>query len=711
MQFLSRCFAALLLLAVAACGGGGGSAGTPGLGGGGSTATPKISVSLSTSTVTAAAPATVTATLVDAAGVPIAGQVVTFASTGGLGRFSAPTALTNASGVATVILSPANATGSGADTVTATVSLASGVITGSIGYQLTATNVTIASFVSDVSTIAAYGQTQLTVTLAGHQAGTPVNVVLSSSCVTKKLATLTPEAVTTSTGTATFTYRDAGCGSFDAIDGLQASVTGTAATASIQLTLTAPTVSSMSFVSASPAVIFLKGSGFVENSNVTFQVRDANGAGVPNRRVVLEPTTLAGGLLIDGGSVPVSKLTDSEGKVLVRVNAGTVPTPVRVRATLEGSAISTVSSNLSIAVGLPSQNNFSMAIGTFNMEGYNVDGMPNTFTIIASDRLGNPVPDGTAINFVTESGQVQSSRTSATGADGLSRAVANFQSASPRPVDGRYTVVAYALGEESFLDANGNNVFDEGEDYQDLGDVFIDRLYNGTYNALEDQFISLTTGGTAACREATSPLLQLGLSSPSRSRSQAGAALSTCTTGWGRAYVRRAMQGVLSTSAARPMYGTALPANGRVPDVASCPSPIKLIKDIDTSDHGYTAADAKIERNYFPFGSVWLANMPKTSVIYLLGSDANPIAFNPMPAGTVVTAVATRGLAATVDGGTPIANSLSPTGVAIGYGFDDVTTSGTITVSFTTPGGPGVGKLTTSFSQFVTMQDVGVPCP
>ena len=408
MNFLLRCFSALLLMAVAACGGGGGSAGTPILGGGGSNAQPKMTIELSTSTVTAATPATVKARLVDTTGAPVPGSVVTFATLGGLGVFSASTALTDASGIATVTLQPRTATATGADTATATATVSGVEASASLGFQLTATNVTIASFVSDLSTISAYGQTALTVRLAGHTPGTPVNVTMSSACVTKGLASLTPPtAVSTSTGSATFTYRDLGCGSFDAIDGLQASIGGTAATANLQLALTAPTVSSLSFVSASPEVIFLRGSGFTENSNVVFQVRDANGGGVPNRRVLLEPTTLAGGLLVDGGSVPVTKLSDSEGKVLVRVNAGTVPTPVRIRATLEGSTISTVSSNLSIAVGLPSQNNFSMSQGTFNIEGNNIDGVSNTYMIIASDRLGNPVPDGTAINFVTEGGQVQ----------------------------------------------------------------------------------------------------------------------------------------------------------------------------------------------------------------------------------------------------------------------------------------------------------------
>ena len=236
MNFLLRCLSALMLLTLAACGGGGSSSGEPGLGGGGTDAQPTITLTLSTSTVTASAPAVVTAKLLTAGGAPMPGQVITFSTTGGLGAFSSNTALTDASGVATVTLSPQAATVSGADSAVATATIGTAIVTASQGFQLTATNVTIASFTADVGTVAAYGQTALTVTLAGSQAGTPVNISLSSACVQKKLATLTPVSVSTSTGSAIFTYRDAGCGAFDAIDGVQASITGTSVTASLQLT-------------------------------------------------------------------------------------------------------------------------------------------------------------------------------------------------------------------------------------------------------------------------------------------------------------------------------------------------------------------------------------------------------------------------------------------------------------------------------------------
>jgi hypothetical protein len=116
--------------------------------------------------------------------------------------------------------------------------------------------------------------------------------------------------------------------------------------------------------------------------------------------------TLTGGVLMEGGTADVVRASDALGRVTVRVNSGTLPTPVRVSATIVGSAITTVSSNLSVAVGLPSQINFSLSQGIRNIEGYNIDGTPNTYQIIAADRSGNPIPEGTSINFVAEGGQV-----------------------------------------------------------------------------------------------------------------------------------------------------------------------------------------------------------------------------------------------------------------------------------------------------------------
>ncbi len=709
MTIFKRLIAMMALLTLAACGGGG-DGGSPyggpgagaggGGGGGGETAQPTLTVSVAPSTVTAAAPGTVTARLTSSTGAGVAGQVVEFSTGAGLGRLSAPSALTGADGVATVTVSPITANTTGADLVRATTTVNTTVLTGTAGFQLTATDVTIASFSADIGTgtLSAYGQTTLTVALSAAAQGTPVTVNLTSECVSQGKATLTPATATTTTGTANFVFRDEGCGA-NVSDRLTATVAGSATGPTpLTLTLTQPTVASISFVSASPDTIFLRGSGFVENSTVTFRVLDAAGNGVRGQTVSLRPTTFAGDLRVDDATEAqfaagaiyengIPKETDANGNVVVRVNSGTVPTPVRIRATLNlnGSEIATVSSTLAVAVGLPSQLNFSLSQGTRNIEGYDIDGTANTYTIIASDRLGNPVPDGTAINYVTEGGQVQAIRFTQT-AGGLSSAVANFQTSSPRPVDGRVTVLAYALGEKSFLDLNGDNVFTTAELFQDLGNPFLDRLFNGRYTPATDQFIEQSPTGTSTCAASTG-LLATDRSMPS----QPG----TCTGDWGRAYVRRAIETVFSTSTARPLWGESWPVGAAA---TSCPSSLVLIRENAGSQTAYDeTTDAARTRSLFSFGSTGLYNQGRTGVISFFVADANPVAFNPMAAGTTISVTATQGMTASVAGGSPVPSTNTPSSASINYSFADGTDSGTITVTFRSPSGLG-----TAYSQFVS---------
>lgn len=673
---------------LAACGGGGGSsAGTPVVGPDAGASSPTatdsatVSLKLSSTTVTAGAPATVTVTVVNKSGAAIPGLVVKFSTDANLGAFSASSALTDANGTASVVLSPAASTTAGADTLRATVTYGGTDYSGTTGFQLTATNVTIASFTSDVpsgTSLSAYGQANLTVSLAGTSATTPVNVVLTSSCVTAGKGTITPSNVTTSTGKATFTFRDGGCGAVATSENLQVSVTGTSLTQSLSLPVASPNASSIGFVSASPNSIYLRGSGYVESADVTFQVKDAANNGLPNQTVVLEPSVLVGGLTLDGQTAAVTKITDSNGNVIVRVNSGTVPTPVRIKATLQGNnTISTVSSALAIAVGLPSQLNFSFAQGTRNIEGYDIQGTANTYTIIASDRLGNPVPNGTAINFIAEAGQIEAIKQSALNGSGIATATANAVSASPVPKDGRVTVLAYALGEESFLDTNGDNVYNDGseagkpkEDFQDLGDVFLDRKYDNYFNATDDQFVPLGTGDSKACVAATSPLLATDVSIPMKP--------GTCSQTWGRAHVRRALQTIYSTSAAYPLWGTSWPDNA-VGVGGVCANSSTL-----TTTYVNDVAQQAV---FKPVVGTQLYGMPSGAALTLIAADANTVAYNPMAAGTAISVTATDGMSVSVLGGTPVPSTSTPSGVSLSYKFDDKTDEGTMTISFRSPSG------------------------
>jgi len=652
-----------------------------------------FTLSLSTQTITAAVPATVTATLTSASGAPISGQVVRFSTTSGLGTFSATSALTNSSGVATTTMYPSNSSVAGADSVSAAVTASGAALSASAGFQVNATAVTIASFTSDVpssAALAAYGQANLSLALSGTVATTPVNVSVTSQCVASSKATVTPASLSTTTGTATFTYLDKGCGAFQTTDTV--TVTAGNNTQTLSIPLTSPTVATMTFVSASPATLFLSTSGSSPQSSiVTFQLSDQNGTGVPNKSVTLQPTTTIGGLTMDGQSGAVTKLTNSLGQVSVQINSGTVPTPVRVVATYtppSGAAISSSSSNLSIAVGLPSQARFSLSQKYFSIEGYSVDLTPNTYNIFAADRLGNPVPTSTAFNLVNTVGQVLTQPTS-----GASTAISTVSvaaaSGGQRPFqwDGRVTTLAYAVGEMAFLDANGNNKYDAGEDYQDLGDPYLDPKFRGFYTAGLQTF---PFGNTSACPTPTSPDYILydelsGSVSTSYVKPGVPAAPGTCRGSWGQSFVRSAVQTVWSTSASRPSWGPTLPvgATGTVyaASAGSCPYLRSLL-----TGYSPNAAGTPVMGSFYDLDGTSLYNVSSGSVSFYV-ADANPYAYNPMANGTTISVASSPSAAmntAVVANGT-VGNSLTPTPVTITYAFNVGYTKGTLLFTIISP--------------------------
>ena len=648
-------------------------------------ALPTLDLALSSTSISAAAPATVTATLKDAAGAAIAGQVVTFGVVRALASTNVATALTDGLGRAVAVLSPSGPTNAGADEVTARASVAGTSLQATKGFQVQATNITISAFSSAVPSLSAYGQTSLTIGLLGASVGSPVQVGLISACASIGKATVSPSTFTATTNSVTVQYKDNGCGAIQASDQLQATITGTATSSSLTLPIAAPSVSSLAFIQASPETIFLRGSGFAEASVVTFEVRDAAGNTLPNRNVVARLLTLTGGVTMEGGVADVTRTSDAQGRVFIRVNSGTLPTPVRLSATLEGTNISTVSSNLSVAIGLPSQLNFSLSQGTRNIEGYNIDGTPNTYQIIAADRNGNPVPAGTSINFVTEGGQIEAIKQTQL-LSGIARTTANFVSSEPRPIDGRVTITSYALGEESFIDLNGNNTKDAGEPFQDLGNIFKDRLFDGIFDPTVDEYIPLAINNSTACAVPGHPLLALDPSIPSMP--------GTCDGVWsgaGQVYVRRAAETVLSTSAARPLWADTSGLN------ATCRKVTLQIGSAVSNTAVFTSAGS----------DSWYGG--RAGTLSFVAADANPgkpnpanglfnpaagfpyPRLNPLAAGTTVTAISpTNGVTVTVGGGSPVPNTSEAGAVTVAYSFSASSPSiGVVFVTFTSPSGLG----------------------
>src|SRR5260221_10232724 len=105
--------------------------------------------------------------------------------------------------------------------------------------------------------------------------------------------------------------------------------------------------------------------------------------------------------------------------------------------------------------------------------------MQTAVTARLSDRFQNPVPDGTAVTFHTLGGKIGAQCTTATPPMESGVCSVNITSQAYRPVDGRVPILAMAIGEESFTDANGNGAFDVGEAFFDTSEAFEDDSQSG----------------------------------------------------------------------------------------------------------------------------------------------------------------------------------------------------------------------------------------
>ena len=515
-RFSAAFFLATALVLLAGCGSGGAggtptSSGTPGAtGSGGTTGTDGTTAAAATITfaltnaagatvnsISTGAPATVKATVKDATGAVVPNTVVTFSTDATLATITptAATALTDATGIATVSMDPASLTASGAGTLTATaqVGTPATAVTGSIGFSVGASAITITAPTLGVgaTALSAFGTTSITVTVSsgGVAVTTPQNVTFASPCASSGKAVVST-GVATVAGVATGSYRDNGCAGSDAITATVAGVTSAPTT----LTITPPTVGSIQFVSATPDTIFLKGTGGLETSQVQFKVVDAGGNPMSGRTVTFGLSTTVGGITLT--PTPSTATSDANGLVITNVNSGTVSTPVRVTASTPGasagSTLTTQSSGLTITTGIPAQDSFSLSATKLNPEFRDVDGNTTVLTVRLADHFRNPVPDGTVVNFTTEGGSIVGSCQTAAGA-----CSSTMTSQAPRPTNGRVTVLAYAVGEEGFIDANGNGVadlspnemFDINGVSTDMPEAFRDDNESGAFDAATETYI------------------------------------------------------------------------------------------------------------------------------------------------------------------------------------------------------------------------------
>ncbi len=462
---------------------------------------------LSTLAISAAGVTTARALVLDAASAPVAGKLVSFSGDAAIIKFISPASgqvLTDANGIASVRVGPANISATGAGTLTAASSVGGVSVTGTMDYQLSAANVALNNLNLGAANVAAYGNRAVSVsaTINGaNSSAVPVQVSFVASCGTVSPALISTDGA--GTASTTYTAGDPNCAGSNVT--ITASSPG-ASSVSGSLAVSPTVGTNLLFVSAEPALIYLTGSVGATQAIVSFKVVDASGNPLQNQSVQLALSNTATGTTLGtlGENKTVTLTSNALGVVAVPVFSGTVPSSLQVNAVLKANPGVTTNSNiLTVASGRPVPSRISLMVKNLAIEGQVLDGSTTPVTVYMADRQGNPVPDGTNVNFVSSGGTMIPASCVVTG--GASSCSVAIRSGNPRPMGGggqkagRVAILAYVSGEEDFVDANGNNVYDPGEGFTDLGNAYRDDNENGQWD-LGEFFVpragsSTCTGG------------------------------------------------------------------------------------------------------------------------------------------------------------------------------------------------------------------------
>lgn len=520
MNILKYVMGLVVVAALAACGGGGGSAGTVSGGSGGTSGTGTSGTGGTTTTTSAPA---ITLSIVDttgamvtsnsigsgalfyaqavvknAAGTVVANKLVTFSTASTVATLAHASVLTDTNGVAIVQISPVSLTGNAGNLV-ASATVDGVAVSSDLDYQTSAANVSLTNMAATPTSISALQSSAVTVEgrVNGVLAGSSVVTVnFSASCGSFSPAS----ASTNSAGLVSTTYQSAVTCSGNVV--LTAQATG-ASPVTTSVAVAAAQPANVVFSSATvPLMVTSAAASGLKQSSLKFQVLDSSGSGMSGQAVSisLSPSTISSGVTFSVGGVATTTAqtvtTDSSGFASVTVSSGGLPTPVVVTAALVSNpTVQASSSGIAVTSGRATQNAASLSATKLSIEGFNVDGVQTTLTMRVADRQGNPVPAGAVVNFVASHGLVQGS----CAVDAFSQCTVTYTSQGLRPANGRAVILAYMDGEESFIDLNGDNIWQSGETFYDVGTLYRDDNENGVYDAATEQTYPGGSVGSSSC--------------------------------------------------------------------------------------------------------------------------------------------------------------------------------------------------------------------
>ncbi len=317
-----------------------------------------------------------------------------------------------------------------------------------------------------------------------------------------------------------------------------ATIIATSGLASHTLTLTVQpgSAGTIEVSNIEPKVIGILGSGVTQTTTIDFLIKDSLGNPVVDGTPVqfsLGQTTLHGGesLSTEGNSGTEATGSTNNGLVSVTLKSGAVAGTIDVIGSVQtdNTMISTAA-RVTIVGGLPDAEHLALAVQFHNIAGGVTLGLLNNITAYVGDRFGNIVPDGTSVSFITEGGTIGQSIGGGafTTTTELGRATAILQSANPNtPLlggvasyqdvgydcsknfafvtspgtpsllcsnPGLVTIVAFTTGSESFVDKNGNGVYDADESFTDSREPFIDGNDNNLFEEGE-LYIDVNSSG------------------------------------------------------------------------------------------------------------------------------------------------------------------------------------------------------------------------
>ncbi len=152
-------------------------------------------------------------------------------------------------------------------------------------------------------------------------------------------------------------------------------------------------------------------------------------------------------------------------------------------SSFENPAVTAITSN-EVQTQVPDQNSLTVSSEKIAIEALDFNGETVLVTVHAADRNNNPVPDNTAIRFLTNGGSIEPQCLTTDGV-----CTVTWTEHDPTPVTLEAIILAYTVGEESFTDLNDNGLYDAGESFTDMPEPFFDLNDNGSRDAGTEEFV------------------------------------------------------------------------------------------------------------------------------------------------------------------------------------------------------------------------------